>query len=233
MQNFDITNIRFKDQNNVQLPFDARFEVNAMADFFSIIIDFLSDGSSISGMNLHYDFDLGSGAWQASWLDNDSSTGVLTLKKSTGEGFTFVTPMLPDGSRPVTIERANNEGMIRINRTNFTLPAFRDNIYAREFGLGLIVIPSDNASPEDGRKFIEPEKIIMNAKNIMPLNNVVQEVNYDGLRGIYVCSLTDNYGLAANSDIWKEYLLQFRIFQIQTCVYRLYSKGITMVKVLV
>ena len=201
MQNFDITNIRFKDQNNVQLPFDARFEVNAMADFFSIIIDFLSDGSSISGMNLHYDFDLGSGQWQASWLDNDSSTGVLTLKKSTGEGFTFVTPTLPDGSRPVTIERANTEGMIRINRTNFTLPAFRDNIYAREFGLGLIVIPSDNASPEDGRKFIEPEKIIMNAKNIMPLNNVVQEVTYDGLRGIYVCSLTDNYGLAANSDI--------------------------------
>ncbi|MBS7262556.1 MAG: hypothetical protein KIG36_02990 [Eubacteriales bacterium] len=166
---------------------NARVEVNALTDYFSVYYD-VSSSTEINNLRFSLSFNTGNSALTtATWYRNNPSSGILTLSGG-GEAVTFVLPAKNDGvSRSLTISSA---GVVMVNTSYLTSPARTTQtqlMKKRTYAVGLIVIPGLN-DPAAAAYLLDPASAVLSAEELAPVAGRLR-TEYDALTGTYDVTL--------------------------------------------
>lgn len=184
MQSFDINNQQYGDFNG-----NARLEINAVADYFTMSYDLYSK-ENIDDISLTMNFMLPAEYKTADKIEIDGKTRAIHVKNKKGAGYTLVAT---NGDAGIPSISYDDQGTVTLTNKNVNIQRCASQRTRRD-GIGILVIPG-STNVEDAMQFIYPLTMKeIKAKGIQPYDFVCI-MKYQPRRAVYEIKLhSGNFG---------------------------------------
>ena len=216
-QRFDIVNFSM---SNGSKDIDAKghLEVQAFYDYFSLIYE-LMPTSALSNVQMSFKWTLPSGYTNIKWQNGTVGSRAVCVTNSAGKGFTFVAPLLTNGTPKISI--SENEITFSQNPVNFNAPQGSINPLCEPWGnrkgINIYVIPSNNANVSDANRFFSMETggitVSAQQKTTLQTTKTFNTVQYVSERGVYEINLNatkPNYNSLADRQMLDRVMVNIK-----------------------